>query len=140
MKLDLLIGSISDWLSITYKANSDFSEVRQWCDLGFDTHDDEDADAITPANIAKFFDRKDLNEDYKTRYNESSIPNKKQSAFVQLEINLVTGFHKSYAARHRTRLQSYKDDCVQKRYHTASAITMGYEKFLASSEKAEDKR
>lgn len=133
MDFKTLSIQFKDWLSNTYEATTNLSTQRSWCLLGF-------KDKFTQENISKYFDRKNLNDLYKTRYNEGSAAKKEPYAYLQAEISLIANFHKAFVIRHKTRLQSYRDDCVQKRYNTYSAISIGEGKLQFEKEKAEEKR
>ena len=84
-----------------------------------------------------FFERKGLNSEYKTRYQEKSLPGKKASAWFQNEINLIYSFHKCFALRNRTRLQSYRDDLAQKGARVKASLNLSIGKFLAYKNLAE---
>ena len=63
--------------------------------------------------------------------------NKKAFAWFQKEINLIYAFHKCFALRNRTRLQSYRDDLAQKGARNKGALYNAIGKFLAYKELAE---
>ena len=88
----------------------------------------------------QFFDRKELNSEYKSRYEEKSPKSKKQYAWMQNEINIIYSFHKCFAMRNQTRLQYYRHDLSQKGKRTRAAlnIALGRLKFL--KEQSEDKK
>lgn len=92
---------------------------------------------LTLKDFQDFFDRKELNNEYKTRYEESQVNAKKASAWIQHEINLIYSFHKCFALRNRTRLQSYRDDLSQKGARNKAAINNAIGKFIAVKNKAE---
>jgi|GEM_PF-6748402 len=84
-----------------------------------------------------FFDRKDLNNEYKKRFEQKEPKGKKAHAWFQQEINLIYSFHKCFALRNRTRLQSYRDDLAQKGARNKASINNAIGKFLAYKDFAE---
>ena len=77
-----------------------------------------------------FFDRKELNQEYKKIFENEDAKTKKASAWLQQEINLIYSFHKCFALRNRTRLQSYRDDLAQKGARNKASINNAIGKFL----------
>lgn len=133
MDLRTLIDETKDWLKNAYTSLSTWSEVRKWCVLGLEKTPTDDS-------IEELFDRSDLNNTFKEQYSNSDIPTKEPYAYSQVEVHMLGSAHRSFAARHKTRMQLYRDDCQLKNYHVTSAITMGYVKHLVAKEKAEEKR
>lgn len=123
MTIQPLIDSFLAWLKEAYTANTDFSKNRGWNMLGFDSD-------ITYQDISDYFDRADLNKDYVGKYNNTDIPTKEAYAFIQAEINMIYGFHKSFVARHKTRLGYYRDDTAMKNFHTWNCINLAFGRFL----------
>lgn len=76
-----------------------------------------------------FFDRKELNTDYKQKAESTDLAGKKAYAAIQTEINLIYGFHKSFAIRNQTRLQAYRNDLAMKGKRTLSSVNIGLGKF-----------
>lgn len=110
-----LFTSFRDWF--TSVENSDKTITpRKWCLLEF-------TEALTMENIRKFFDRKALNEEYVLKVKNRSGANQKAYAHLQLEINAIYSTHKSFASRHKTRLQCYTDDLSQKAYRTKASLS-----------------
>jgi hypothetical protein len=87
----------------------------------------------------EFFDRKELNNKYKTRYEEKSPPDKKPYCWVQQEIDLIYSFHKCFAMRNQTRLQHYRHDLSQKGERTRSTTFASLGKFEFQKERGEEK-
>lgn len=73
----------------------------------------------------EFFDRKSLNDEYKERYKEDSVKEKKPYVYIQNEINLIYSFHKCFAMRYATRLQVYRNDLAMKGARIPSLINYG---------------
>jgi hypothetical protein len=84
-----------------------------------------------------FFDRKELNKEHNLRAKETNTSLKKPSAWIQTEINLIYSFHKCFALRNRTRLQSYRDDLSQKGVRTRASLNNSIGKFLSYRNLAE---
>ena len=132
MSIKELLTSLKSWMEAVYSSTANM-EARPWCDLGH-------KEALNQEKIREHFDREELNKIYETRVKEEDYTKKQPYAFVQAEINLIYGFHKCFVARHKTRLQHYRDDCAQKHYHTRSAIELSEGKFYAARNKAEKKK
>lgn len=90
------------------------------------------------ADYQEFFDRKQHNDKYETRYKETSPKAKKPYGWTQTEINLIYSFHKCFAMRNQTRLQAYRNDLSQKGKRTKNTIYASLGKFEHLKEKAED--
>lgn len=73
----------------------------------------------------KFFERDDLNTEYKTRYAETSTKEKKPYVYIQNEINLLYSFQKCFGMRYATRLQTYRNDLSMKGARVPSLINYG---------------
>lgn len=104
--------------------------TRPWCLFGL-------TGPVTGEKLRELFDRSDLEKKYADRVNEKDPQKKRQHSYVQTEISLVYGIHKAMAARHRSRLQLYRDDASQKAYHTRRAVQAGQTKLQTAIEKAE---
>ena len=102
---------------------------RPWCLFGLTKIDVE--------SITALFDRSELVSEYNTRYNEHDPLKKKPHSYLQTEINLVYGMQKAFTARHRSRLQVYRDDAAQKAYHCRRAVTKAFTKFTVTQAAAE---
>lgn len=87
-----------------------------------------------------FFDRKELNSEYKTRYEETDPKSKKQYSWYQAEINIIYSFHKCFAMRNQTRLQYYRHDLSQKGKRTRAATNIALAKLKFFKDQAEDKK
>ena len=103
---------------------------RPWCLFGL-------VGPVTSAKLRELFDRTQLQKTYADRFNEKDPQRKRQHSYVQTEIGLVYGVHKAMAARHRSRLQLYRDDSSQKAYHTRRAVQAGMVKLQTAVGKAE---
>lgn len=132
MSIKQLLAEYKRWLEAAYSSNADF-ESRPWCDLGH-------KEALNQEEFLKYFDRKELNDEYIKRVKEKDITQKQPYLYLQAEINFIYSMHKSFVARHKTRMQYYRDDCAQKHYHTRSTIEMGEGKFYAARDQAEKKQ
>lgn len=86
-------------------------------------------DELILKKFQDFFDRKDLNSDYKQKAEETNIASKKAYAAIQTEINLIYSFHKGFAIRNQTRLQAYRNDLAMKGKRAMSTINIGVGKF-----------
>lgn len=86
-------------------------------------------DELELKKFQDFFDRKELNTQYKQKAEESNIANKKAYAALQTEINLIYSFHKGFAIRNQTRLQAYRNDLAVKGKRGMSSINLGLGKF-----------
>lgn len=69
---------------------------------------------FTLEDLQDFFDREQLNSDYKREYEKDEVADKKAYGFSKTDAALIAGFHRSFAARHKTRLQLYRDDLSMK--------------------------
>jgi len=126
MKAKEAIDKLQEWsLDAAVKR-----EVREWCLLGLD-------EPITQSSIAKLFDSSEVAEEYARRYVEKDPLKKRPHSFLQIEAHLIYGLRKAFTARHRTRLQHYRDDASQKAFHTRRTLMNAYAKFQAASDKAE---
>lgn len=86
-------------------------------------------DDLELKKFQEFFDRKELNSEYKEKAEEKDITKKKAYSALQTEINLIYSFHKGFAIRHQTRLQAYRNDLSMKGKRSMSAINVGLGKF-----------
>lgn len=94
---------------------------------------------LTIKDYQDFFDRQDLNSEYKSRYLETSLPSKKPYGWFQVEISLIYSFHKCFAMRNQTRLQHYRHDLAQKGKRTLYAARVALGKFEHLKDKSEEK-
>lgn len=127
-----LIKSLVEWIEKTGESLINFSP-RKWCLF--------DIPNLTKEAIRKFFDRSALNNQYIKYFNEAndlliSYP----YLYLQKEIDLIYGFHKSFVERHKTRLQVYRADCVEKRVYVPGALNTGLARFTVERELAEKSR
>lgn len=88
----------------------------------------------------EFFDRKELNAEFKKRFEEPAVGSKKQYSWYQSEINLIYSFHKCFAMRNQTRLQYYRHDLSQKGKRTDAATNIALGKLKFFRDQAEDKK
>ncbi len=113
MRLNSIIKSYIAWLDNVWN-NYALTSSRSWCTLSLQ--------GLANTDLTLFFDRKDLNDEYSKRYAEND-PNKKLPfTYIGTEIDAITTFQKSMVARHKSRLQAYRDDAVQKRFLVKSTI------------------
>lgn len=103
---------------------------RPWCLFGLDK-------PFNQENVAALFNRSELFGKYAERYNETDPIKKKPHSFLQVECHLIYGTHKAFVARHKTRLQAYRDDSAQKAFHVRRTVEKAYARFNALQEKAE---
>lgn len=133
MNIDELIPLFQSWQEklVELRLKND-ENGRQWLNtaIGF-------SEPLTYDNIAKFFDRQVLNDEYVKRYEETDPNSKLPHTYVQAEIDIIYSFHKSFALRHKHRLGYYRDDLSQKGVHTHTAIEHGYATFKAQRDIAE---
>lgn len=111
-----LFTSFTSWLSSIQDSNITIA-ARKWCLMGFNQ-------AINQENIRAFFDRSKLNEDYIKKYSTRNLADQKAYSHIQLEINAIYSLHKSFASRHKTRLQYYTNDFSQKTTRTKAALNI----------------
>lgn len=95
-------------------------------------------DELELKKFQDFFDRKELNSDYKQKVEEKDISKKKAYAAIQTEVNLIYSFHKGFAIRNQTRLQAYRNDLSVKGKRGMSAINIGLGKFEAFKKTLEE--
>lgn len=137
MKAETLFEKFREWTKdeIVDKRVKNDEVGYQWVykSLGFDKE-------LKTTEYQKFFDRKDLNSEYKKRYNDTNPQSKKQYAWIQSEINLIYSFHKCFAMRNQTRLQFYRHDLSQKGKRTRAATNIALGKLKFFKEQAEDKK
>lgn len=126
MRGEDVVNALQDW---SLEAGTKRVE-RPWCLFGLTA-------AFNQENIAKLFDRSEIGKEYQKRYVEIDPHKKKPHSFLQIEAHLIYGAHKAFVARHKTRLQHYRDDASQKAYHTRRAVTKAFGKLNALQSKAE---
>ena len=120
---------VQQWMEQCALASSELAAARPWCTLGIDK-------GLTEKNLADAFTRGPLNEKYTEEYNKATDSGP-PFAFLQLEVDLIYSMHRCFTARHRGRLMSYRDDCVQKNYRNHTAISLGNAKFEQLKTEAE---
>lgn len=118
------------WMKKTYTFTSSTTPPREWCLLGL-------TEPLTQENIATYFDRQELNDQYVEEYNNIDPETKKPHSYIQAEIDQIYSFQKSFVSRHKSRLQMYRDDCAQKNYHTWNSVMLGYGRLTGEKETAE---
>lgn len=121
-----LIEQFQHWALESGTLRSD----RKWCLFGLSF-------PINRESLAKLFDKKELVDKYVERYKEKDPAKVKPTSYIQAEINLIYGFHKGMTARHKTRLQIYRDDAAQKVYHCRRAVSSAFERFSSATDAAE---
>lgn len=126
MRLEIIIDELTGWFKKTFNACK-YHKARPWCTLGF-------KEDITLENIRKHFDRSELNTEYKKKRSNTDNATLQPYAHIQAEIHSIYGAHKSFVARHKSRLQFYRDDCAQKGFHTLISVYMGHAKLRAEKE------
>ncbi len=129
MELRELMNSYFNWLKRTYTSNSS-TTPRSWCLLDMEG-------PINQQTIADHFERDDLNDEFVEKFNDLDPVTKQPHSYVQAEIDQIYAFQKSFTARHKTRLQAYRDDCAQKNYHTWNTLAMGYGRFMGEKNNAD---
>lgn len=122
---DELIDKLQTWAVEAATKRSD----RPWCLFGLDTPFNREA-------VSDLFDTSKLSEKYVERYNENDPIKKKPHSFLQVEAHLIYGTHKAFVARHKTRLQAYRDDSSQKAFHVRRTVAKAYARLNALQEKA----
>lgn len=120
------IKLLQDWLLEAGTKRSD----RPWCLFGVE-------DPVDRLEVTNRFDRSDLFQQHAERYQEADPIRKKPHSFLQVECHLLYGIHKAFVARHKTRLQAYRDDASQKVYHTRRAIDRSYSRLRWLQTKAD---
>lgn len=126
MDSEQVIQKLQDWAVEAAVKRSD----RPWCLFGLEG-------PITRESLAALFDRTDLFAKYAERFNETDPVKKKPHSFLQVEAHLLYGTHKALVARHKTRLQAYRDDSSQKAYHVRRTVDKAYSRFKSLRDRAE---
>lgn len=74
-------------------------------------------------------DRSSLNSQVASRLLVSDVNQKQGVHALRIEIAQLYSFQKCFVARHKTRLQYYRDDLAQKGYRNLYAIQLSYDNF-----------
>lgn len=136
MRIKELFQNFHKWLTGTVTKRLDNDEAGyEWAyqELKYDKE-------LKTKDYQEFFDRKELNSEFKKRFEEKNIGNKKQYGWYQSEINLIYSFHKCFAMRNQTRLQYYRHDMAQKGKRTDAATNIALGRFKFFRDRAEDKK
>ena len=126
-QIETQITKLQKWLDETATANSALSSERNWCTI--------ELKSLTEEGLKDAFDRSDLGKAYVAERDKTS--GRAPFSLYQLESDLILGVHKCFAARHRGRLMTYRDDCSQKKYHTYSSISLGLGKHIGFNNHAQ---
>lgn len=112
--IDLFLKWVTDLVETLHQ-----DKFRPWNLMGFDKD-------ISSVNINEYFKRVELNKSYVEKSNKKIKTTEEREAVaqLQLEINAIYSIHKSFASRHKTRLQCYKDDLSHKKIRLPSAINV----------------
>lgn len=84
---------------------------------------------FTQANLQTVTDRSILNSDYNSRLQIKNVNQKQGGQSIKIELNELYSFQKCFVARHRTRIQYYRDDLSQKGYRNMYAVALSYDNF-----------
>lgn len=138
MTLAGIVNSVCCWFVKTTNNIND-PELRQWCTFSdLATSDSCNNSGVLKSlkreDIAAAFSRKTLNDEHDKRYNEGKPGKVQPYAYLQYEINQIYGAQKSVVARHKTRLQSYVDDCAQKNFFLYNSLQKGLGTFNFQSD------
>ena len=123
------VKKVQVWLENTAIASANPDGLRDWCLLGMEK-------SLTEENLKEFFTREELGKKFATEYKKATDAGP-PFAFLQMESDLIYSMHKCFAARHRGRLMSYRDDCVQKNYRVHNALSLGGAKYARTKDDAE---
>lgn len=121
-----VINQLQEWSSEVATKRSN----RPWCLFGL-------TEPFSREAVDALFDRSELFTQYEKRYNENDPIKKRPHSFLQVECHLIYGTHKAFVARHKTRLQAYRDDSSQKAFHVRRTVDKAYSRLNALQEKAE---
>jgi len=89
------------------------------------------------SEVDEAFDVSESSTQYRERYEEKNIDKRKGFVHLQVEADYVYGAKKAFVARHRSRLQLYRDDAAMKAFHvrrTLQAASQKYDEFKAKTE------
>lgn len=92
---------------------------------------------FTHQDLQEFFDREQQNSDYRTEYEKESVADKKAYGFHKTDAALIAGFHRSFASRHKTRLQAYRDDLSMKAKRVPGNVYNSLGKYEAKKQSVE---
>jgi hypothetical protein len=123
------LTKVQAWLDAVALSCTDIAKNRDWCMLDM-------TKAPIEANLTAYFDRTKIADKYTEEYNKDTDAGPPY-AFLQMESDLIYSMHKCFATRHRGRLMSYRDDCVQKNYRVNNALSLGGAKFAQVKDDAE---
>lgn len=129
-KIKDVVDRIYAWSQAICDARLHGGHSRKWCLLDYEgSLSDQEA-------IRAHFDREKLNQAFKEQYElihekgkeVSSLKEKRYSVY-QKEIHLIYGCTKSVIARHKTRLQHYRDDLSNKKVRIPLSLRKGLTQF-----------
>ena len=129
-KIKDVVDRIYAWSQAICDARLNGGYSRKWCLLDYEgSLSDQEA-------IRAHFDREKLNQAFKKQYeeihkkgNEVSAITAERYSVYQKEIHLIYGCTKSVIARHKTRLQHYRDDLSNKKVRIPLSLRKGLTQF-----------
>jgi len=80
-------------------------------------------------NLQTITDRTTLNKQVADRYLVQDVNSKQGVSALRIEIAQLYSFQKCFVARHKTRLQYYRDDLTQKAFRNMYAVQLSYDNF-----------
>jgi hypothetical protein len=80
-------------------------------------------------NLQTVTDRTQLNTDIANRAAIKDVNSKQGISAKRVELAQLYSFQKCFVARHKTRLQYYRDDLAQKGYRNLYALQLSYDNF-----------
>lgn len=121
MKIKELFDKFSKWLTeeVSQKRLDNKEDGYTWL---ADTI--EYKEELELKKFQEFFDRKEQNQEYKTRVEEKNLSSKKAYAHLQQEINMIYSFQKCFIVRNQTRLQAYRNDLAMKKQRSLACMNI----------------
>lgn len=82
------------------------------------------------ANLQTVTDRSNLNSEVIQRIPVQDVNSKQGIGALKIQISSLYSFQKCFVARHKTRVQYYRDDLSQKAYRNLYAAQLSYDNFV----------
>lgn len=125
MKLDTLLKSLLLW---EVKCR-ELPGEREWFHYDFKGEN-------TVAAVNEYFDRRELNEEFKKNFQQTDVTKIQPYTPIQAEIQAIHSIQRSYVARMKTRLDFYADDCKQKLVGNFDAINDNKNKLMTFKDRS----
>jgi hypothetical protein len=84
---------------------------------------------LTLANLRTVTDRSSINDQISQRLQVQNADQKQGIHTLKIQLSTLYSFQKCFVARHKTRLQYYRDDLSQKAYRNMLAVQQSYSAF-----------